>query len=294
MWPSSDLRSWYLHHSRWQVDLNVEWQVHEAQVTEVQSKWLLLCLWERPMVLEDIEGHWGLWDTEVKFWAERLSEMVCVESMTTESTYLFRVRKNRKHWPIVTRRLTLCAGSAWATGHRSWNPDVDLAEESELVDLEETLRCCKLALRSEIVVDSELLAADCSTSIDGFDDLIFHRPDNVSFLFHSHLCGPFDHFGSVDFSFDSDSMTEWSVTLPLILSSFAFWLPCLILEMAMRILLTPSFFEVFLIFHLCLCVSWPKLTSSFLFSSVKLIDAFVSTGAALLRQLMRRHELESV
>ena len=63
---------------------------------------------------------------------------------------------------------------------------VDLAEESEWVHPEDTLMYCKLALSSEMIVESELLVADCSTSTDELDDLIFHRPDSRPFLFQ--LC----------------------------------------------------------------------------------------------------------
>ena len=72
--------------------------------------------------------------------------------------------------------------------------EVGLVEESELVDPEETLRHGKLALSSEIVVDSELPGAEYSTSIVGFDDLTFRRPDNRPSIIHFCLCDPFDHF----------------------------------------------------------------------------------------------------
>ena len=42
-WSSSDLRSWSLHHSHWQVDQSGEWQVRAVQMTQVQLTWLLLC-----------------------------------------------------------------------------------------------------------------------------------------------------------------------------------------------------------------------------------------------------------
>ena len=49
-----------------------------------------------------------------------------------------------------------------------------------MVDSEGTLRCCELALSSDIFVDSDLLVEVTemnSTSIDVLDVLSFHAPD---------------------------------------------------------------------------------------------------------------------
>ena len=108
------------------------------------------------------------------------------------------------------------------------NHEADLVVELEWVDLEDTLRYCKHALSSEMIADSEILvAADCSTSTDEFDDLICHKPDNRPFLFHFCL---FDLFGLLDSDTnsesDSDSMTKRSIDLSLLTWSCPFLLTC--------------------------------------------------------------------
>ena len=46
------------------------------------------------------------------------------------------------------------------------NLEAGLVVKSEWVDPEDTPRCCKHASSSEMIAESEILAADCSTSAD--------------------------------------------------------------------------------------------------------------------------------
>ena len=77
--------------------------------------WQLLYLWVLAMAPEGDEGDWDLWGKEVKHKSTLipesdlagLSEVIHVESVTTKSAYLARVRQTRRHWPIVGGCLTL-------------------------------------------------------------------------------------------------------------------------------------------------------------------------------------------
>ena len=106
--------------------------------------------------------------------------------------------------------------------------EADLVVESELADPEDTPRCCKLALSSEMISESEILVADCSTSTDELDDLTCHISDNGPCL--SRFFAFLTSLGLLDsdsnFDSDSDSMTKRSIHLFLLIWSCPFLLVC--------------------------------------------------------------------
>ena len=235
-----------------------------------------------PRLLKVLRESWtyGMWKWSTNFfdfwfWAEWQSEVSDVEFVTAESTYLVRVRKNRRHCPKVTGCLTFVR----PFDVEQFVVDLDilevvLAEESELGDPEETLRYCKLALSSEIVADSELPAAECSTSTNELDGVMFHRSDNRPCLFHFCHGGPSDCLDS-DSNSDFDSMTKWTSDLCLLTWSFLCLLTylsdsgnclkiLLILFLVVVLLIILFLVVVLLSFDLDLCPLLTKLTSSFL------------------------------
>ena len=122
------------------------------------------------------------------FWAERLCEMIDVESMTAESIQSEEEQQTLTHSDLIPDFVLLVELEQQVVDLEIL--EVGLVEESDLVDPEETLSYCKLALSSEIV-DSEFLAGEYSTSIAELDDLFFHTPDNRPCLCHFLPLRPF-------------------------------------------------------------------------------------------------------